>query len=356
MRLILFGDCLLHSRYGLPKLRFHKGCYSSSTCSANVSVTTSVEDEFYANDQHFYYNQYYFDDDDDDFPTSLAPVVSPTRRPTQVNATAAPTALVASSTCTGFYSASNTASATQNTVNCTFTACSNQKLTISTCGQCSSDTYLRLANSTNNTQLAFNDDSCNSLCSKIVYYTQDTGCQSYTLFQGCFSSGSCFANVSIYTSVESYYDDYYCSYSNDYYSTVAPVLSPNRPPTQISAAPTAVVQSCSGFYSASNTASTTQNTPNCTFTACSNQKLTISTCGTCTSDTYLRLYSTANDIQLDSNDDSCNSSCSKIVYYTQDTGCQNYTLLFQRSMFWHCRCGYISCGGVFFKRSRQLLR
>lgn len=130
------------------------------------------------------------------------------------SATAAPTSVVQSC---GTYTATNTLSATQNTIQCTFTACSMEKLTMATCGNCNSDTYLRLFNATGE-QVAQNDDNCGSLCSKITYYTQESGCQTYSLHQGCYSSGACSGTVDVISSVvDSYYPNYYFE-DNDYYS------------------------------------------------------------------------------------------------------------------------------------------
>lgn len=56
-------------------------------------------------------------------------------------------------------------------------------------------------------------------------------------------------------------------------------------PTMLSSAPTTAVASCGGYYTATDTNSARRNTANCAFTACSNLRIVISACGTCTSDT-----------------------------------------------------------------------
>jgi len=119
---------------------------------------------------------------------AIVPVIAPTPSPTVY---VPPTTFVPV-TCAA-YSASNTASATQNYATCTFTACAGVSLRIADCdaARCpsgSNDQYIRLYDGSG-AEVTSNDDSCN-LCSTITYTT--TGiCQVYTLYEGCFGSKSC---------------------------------------------------------------------------------------------------------------------------------------------------------------------
>lgn len=91
------------------------------------------------------------------------------------------------------FSATNTNSAQQNTVSCTFTACSGDSFLISNCGgsTCSGDTYIRLYDSNNN-MVCSNDDYC-GVCSQITYSVPSlpSQCSVYTLKQGCYASVLC---------------------------------------------------------------------------------------------------------------------------------------------------------------------
>jgi alpha-tubulin suppressor-like RCC1 family protein len=94
------------------------------------------------------------------------------------------------------YSATNTNSAQQNTVNKTFTMKAGDKLQVGTCNltgaSASGDTYLRLYG-TSATQVAYNDDNCGGLASYIEYTAPTNG--TYELRAGCFSSNSCSGTV-----------------------------------------------------------------------------------------------------------------------------------------------------------------
>ncbi|HLM46115.1 MAG TPA: hypothetical protein VK458_19750, partial [Myxococcaceae bacterium] len=94
------------------------------------------------------------------------------------------------------FSASNTNSAQQNTVNRTFTLKAGDKLEVGTCNltgaTATGDTYLRLFG-TSATQVAFNDDSCGGVASYIQYTAPTTG--SYELRAGCYSGNSCSGTV-----------------------------------------------------------------------------------------------------------------------------------------------------------------
>ena len=94
------------------------------------------------------------------------------------------------------YSASNTNSAQQNTLNRTFTLKAGDKLEVGTCtltgATASGDTYLRLFG-TSGTEVASNDDSCGGVASYIQYTAPTTG--NYELRAGCYSSGGCSGTV-----------------------------------------------------------------------------------------------------------------------------------------------------------------
>jgi hypothetical protein len=112
------------------------------------------------------------------------------------------TGVCTAGTCTGgttggsfFYSATNTNSATQNTVNVDIPMVAGQTLSIGTCGvpgaSGSGDTLLRLFDAFN-TQVAANDDSC-GLLSFFAFTATTTGV--YQVRAGCFSSNSCSGTV-----------------------------------------------------------------------------------------------------------------------------------------------------------------
>ena len=101
------------------------------------------------------------------------------------------------------YSTSNTFSATTNVAICVFDACGGSSLVISSCsssssgggnsgGSCSGDQYIRLYNEQGYEVASDDDSGCSSDCSKIQYTTPaGSGCQQYSLSQGCYSSESC---------------------------------------------------------------------------------------------------------------------------------------------------------------------
>jgi alpha-tubulin suppressor-like RCC1 family protein len=96
------------------------------------------------------------------------------------------------------YSASNTNSALQNTVNRTITLKAGDMLEVGTCNlsgtSATGDTYLRLFGPSA-TQVTFNDDSCAGTASYIQYTAPTTG--SYELRAGCYSGNSCGGTVVI---------------------------------------------------------------------------------------------------------------------------------------------------------------
>lgn len=111
-------------------------------------------------------------------------------------------ATVATVTCPAF-SASATSSATVNYVPCLISLCTGDVAVFSLCssrgGVCSGDTYLRLFTSGGN-QVSADDDYC-APCSQITYTA--TACDTYSLRQGCFGSGSCSGTTSVATTLAS---------------------------------------------------------------------------------------------------------------------------------------------------------
>lgn len=96
------------------------------------------------------------------------------------------------------YTASNTNSAQQNTVNARIYLQPGQTLTAGTCGlagaSASGDTYLRLYNSSG-VQVASNDDACSSLSSSLTYTSTESSGNIFELRAGCWSSASCGGTV-----------------------------------------------------------------------------------------------------------------------------------------------------------------
>jgi microsomal dipeptidase-like Zn-dependent dipeptidase len=93
------------------------------------------------------------------------------------------------------YSATNTNSAQQNTVNHTVLLNAGQSIQLGTCtvggSSGSGDTYLRLYGP-GGTQVAANDDSC-GLLTYLTYTASQSG--TYQIRAGCYSSGSCSGTV-----------------------------------------------------------------------------------------------------------------------------------------------------------------
>ena len=183
-------------------------------------------------------------------PTFANPTKSPTRRPTEIptaiptRPTKAPTArrklqdnlqniselrraLQTDNSNITFtlkycpkYTASNTNNATKNYVSCTFNACPNQYVLISTCyyetgNTTTGDTYLKLYSS--NKFLAENDNDpyCSPYTgdSYIGFVTSgSSGCKDYQIRQGCYQNTTCSSSTTIYLlDIPPYYqfdDDY----------------------------------------------------------------------------------------------------------------------------------------------------
>jgi hypothetical protein len=93
------------------------------------------------------------------------------------------------------YSATDTNSATQNTVNFDIVIVAGQTLAIGTCGlpgaSGSGDTFLRLFDASN-TEVAANDDACGVL-TFFTFVATTTG--TFQVRAGCFASGSCSGTV-----------------------------------------------------------------------------------------------------------------------------------------------------------------
>ncbi|WP_224240334.1 hypothetical protein [Hyalangium gracile] len=189
--------------------------------------------------------------------------------------------LVGTSALTGSYSysASNTDSAYQNTVNQVVTLTAGQTLTVATCGlpgaTFTGDTFLRLYGPL--IQLAFNDDACGGTGSSLTFTSTAGG--TYEIRGGCYASSSCTATVV-----------WQITYGGSY------------------------------AFSASNTNDARQNTVNLNVPLTVGQKIDVSTCGGATGDTYLRLYGPS-ATQVAANDNSCfNGEGSRLSYTTLTNG------------------------------------
>jgi V8-like Glu-specific endopeptidase len=166
------------------------------------------------------------------------------------------------------FSASNTASATTNTVNFDVALSAGQTITLGTCGvtgaEGTGDTVLRLFDASS-AQVAANDDSCD-LRSNLSFTAPRAGV--FQIRAGCFSSNSCSGTVA--------------------YTLSATGSLP---------------------FSASNTNSAMQNTANFDISLLAGQTITLGTCGapgaSGTGDTYIRLFDATNH-QVASNDDAAN--------------------------------------------------
>lgn len=133
-------------------------------------------------------------------PTTLPTLtVEPTTTPTTHTPSQLPTVnYYQTSLLCPSYAASNTGSAIQNTVPCSFLLCPYDTVSISLCaGTCTSDPFIRLYDSSL-TEVASNDDSC-GLCSALSFsYSKSTvSCEEYTLQQGCFSNSACSSQATI---------------------------------------------------------------------------------------------------------------------------------------------------------------
>jgi lysyl endopeptidase len=94
------------------------------------------------------------------------------------------------------FTASNTNSAQQNTVDTYVFIQTGRKITVGTCGMpgasATGDTYLRIFDS-NGIQVAANDDACASLASRLSYTS--TAYVAYRIRAGCYRNTSCGGTV-----------------------------------------------------------------------------------------------------------------------------------------------------------------
>jgi hypothetical protein len=191
------------------------------------------------------------------------------------------------------FTATDTLSATQNTVNKTLTLAEGQKVTVATCGLTgatfSGDTYLRLFGPAA-TEVASNDDACGGRGSSLSFTVPTGGAGTYEMRAGCYSSGSCGGTVV-------------------WELTDAP--PPPPPPTGGTFA-----------FNASNTNNATRNTINRDVTVTAGQRLTVGTCGltgaSASGNTYLRLYSGTTEVA--SNNDACGGTSSNFSYTATTSG------------------------------------
>ncbi len=189
------------------------------------------------------------------------------------------------------FSATNTNSAAQNTVNKVVALTAGQKITLGTCGVTGSaftgDTYLRLFGP-NGAEVASNDDSCGGRGSNLGYTVPTGAAGNYEIRAGCYSSTSCSG-------------------------TVVWEITTGTPPPAGSSYP----------FTASNTNSAQQNTVNKDVTLAAGQKITVGTCGvpgaSFTGDTYLRLYG-ASGTQVAANDDACSGNGSNLTFTATTAG------------------------------------
>jgi V8-like Glu-specific endopeptidase len=186
------------------------------------------------------------------------------------------------------YSATNTNSAAQNTVNKVVALTAGQSMTVATCGVTGAtftgDTYLRVYGPAA-TQVASNDDACGGNGSSLTFTAATAG--NYEIRGGCYSSGSCTA-------------------------TAVWVITTPPPPTG----------GGSYAFSASSTNSAQQNTVNKDVTLTAGQTITLGTCGvtgsSASGDTYLRLYGPS-ATQVASNDDGSGCGTASNLTYTATT-------------------------------------
>ncbi len=198
------------------------------------------------------------------------------------------------------YTASNTQSATMNTVNGTLTLTEGQTITVGTCGlgaaSFSGDTYLRLYGPSG-TEVASNDDACGGTGSNFTYTVPAGAGGDYQVRAGCFSGGSCTGTVA-WDAVGS--------------------TPPPPPPTATSFG-----------YNASNTAYGTVNTVNATVTLLEGQMITVGTCGlsgaTSWGDTVVNLMGPTGD-WLATGNASCEGSGSNFTYTVAAGAGGNYQI------------------------------
>eukprot|EP00992_Anisonema_acinus_P000284 TRINITY_DN10106_c0_g1_i1.p1 TRINITY_DN10106_c0_g1~~TRINITY_DN10106_c0_g1_i1.p1 ORF type:complete len:170 (-),score=48.61 TRINITY_DN10106_c0_g1_i1:679-1134(-) len=97
------------------------------------------------------------------------------------------------------YTATNTDDASVNTVNCDFTACGGQSVATTNVA-CEGDQYLRLFDTTTDTELLSDDDGGDGYCSGLNNYLApypSSECRTLQLRQGCYSDESCSGTMRI---------------------------------------------------------------------------------------------------------------------------------------------------------------
>ena len=179
------------------------------------------------------------------------------------------------------YSATNTNSAQQNTVNKVLTFNEGDMVEVGTCNltgaTSTGDTFLRLFNGAG-VQVTFNDDACGGRSSYFKYTVPAGKGGNHEVRAGCFSSGSCGG-------------------------TVVWKVTVGTPPL-----PGPITGSFT--YSASSTQNATRNTTNHDVTLAAGQTLDFGTCTVAgasgSGDTYLRLYTSTGTL-VDANDNACGS-------------------------------------------------
>lgn len=169
------------------------------------------------------------------------------------------------------YSASDTDSAQQNTVNRSISLIAGQKITIGTCGLTGAtftgDTYLRLIGPSV-LEAASNDDACGGAGSHFTYVA--TANSSYQIRSGCYGSSACTGTV-VWTLLGTGGD------------------TPGGG---------------SYDYATTNTNSAQQNTIDRSITVAAGQLVSVKICNNITGDPYLRINN-PNGTQLAYNDDGC---------------------------------------------------
>lgn len=138
-------------------------------------------------------------------------------------------------TCTA-YKAINSANTEKRYCSCYVTVCANQYLTVDSCGMCTGDPqFLRIYSTKNNTRLVdgyggYGVSSC-APCARVdnfrpADYNITTGCETFTIREGCFGNGQCSATVKLYLSNVSIPSNF--SYTS---ITPAPTISPTTSPS-----------------------------------------------------------------------------------------------------------------------------
>ncbi len=213
------------------------------------------------------------------------------------------------------YSASGTNGASytdSDTVKFPVNLTAGVEYTISTCGSTTTDTYLRLH--FNDAQQAENDDGCGGAYQSTIVYTPAASGE-FVISAGCYSTSSCSATVTVSPEASCGGDDPgvvcgdgSCDSGEDCANCAADC-------GECSGGGTCPVMdySAASTYSASYTDPDTVKFP---MILTAGVEYTISTCGSTSTDTYLRLH--LNGAQQASNDDACGGQSS--ITYTPSVG------------------------------------